>query len=111
MHRLDTARTEKGYTMEERQVYWKEDELKHRLRRIEGQIRGIGAMIDRQESCHAILMQVAAVRGALDKIARIIEACSVAEGILELEGPELSDRQRIQAVLAKVVEGKEPPTS
>ncbi|MBX5465928.1 MAG: metal-sensitive transcriptional regulator [Firmicutes bacterium] len=94
--------------MEERQVFWKEDELKHRLRRIEGQIRGIGAMIDRQESCHAILMQVAAVRGALDKIAKIIEACSVAEGLLGLPGEDLSDRARVQAVLSRVVEGKEP---
>jgi DNA-binding FrmR family transcriptional regulator len=44
-------------------------EVKHnlsgRLRRIEGQIRGIEAMIDGERDCQEVLQQLAAVRAAL----------------------------------------------
>ena len=44
----------------------------NRLSRIEGHIRGIKAMVQRSEPCPDVLVQVAAVRGALDRVARII---------------------------------------
>ncbi len=44
------------------------EKLLQRLKRIEGQIRGIQRMISEEQSCVNILMQVAAVRAALDKV-------------------------------------------
>lgn len=44
----------------------------NRLSRIEGHIRGVKSMIIESRSCPDILIQIAAVRGALDKVARII---------------------------------------
>jgi len=44
--------------------------LAKRLRRIEGQIRGIGRMIDDDRYCVDILTQVSAVQSALDALAR-----------------------------------------
>lgn len=44
----------------------------NRLSRIEGHIRGIKAMVQDSRSCPDVLVQVAAVRGALDRVARII---------------------------------------
>ncbi len=44
----------------------------NRLSRIEGHIRGIKRMVQEQESCPDVLIQVAAVRSALDKAARLI---------------------------------------
>jgi DNA-binding FrmR family transcriptional regulator len=49
----------------------KEDILK-RLRRIEGQIRGIQKMIDENKSCTDTLTQVAAVRAAINKVGSLI---------------------------------------
>ncbi|MCS6942519.1 MAG: metal-sensing transcriptional repressor [Geminocystis sp.] len=46
--------------------------LLNRLSRIEGHIRGIKAMIVEGRDCPEVLIQIAAVRGALDKVARII---------------------------------------
>src|SRR3954454_15032238 len=46
----------------------KEDLLK-RLRRIEGQTRGIQAMVADDRWCPDILQQIAAARAALDKVA------------------------------------------
>lgn len=40
--------------------------LQHRLRRIEGQVRGLQRMVERGEACPDVVTQLAAVRGALD---------------------------------------------
>ena len=45
------------------------DELQQRLRRIEGQVRGVQRMIDEDRWCPDILIQVAAIQAALDKVA------------------------------------------
>ena len=46
--------------------------LVNRLSRIEGHIRGIKTMLQEHRPCPEVLTQVAAVRGALDKVARSI---------------------------------------
>lgn len=45
-----------------------EEDLLLRLRRIEGQVRGLQKMIDEEKYCVDILTQVVAVRGALKKV-------------------------------------------
>ncbi|MGQ4650105.1 metal-sensing transcriptional repressor [Lyngbya aestuarii] len=44
----------------------------NRLSRIEGHIRGIKTMVQESRACPDVLVQLAAVRGALDRVARII---------------------------------------
>ena len=44
--------------------------LTRRINRVEGQVRGIGRMIDEDRYCVDILTQVAAVQSALDALAR-----------------------------------------
>lgn len=44
----------------------------NRLSRIEGHIRGVKTMITESRPCPEVLVQIAAVRGALDRVARII---------------------------------------
>ncbi len=46
--------------------------LVRRLRRIEGQVRGIERMIEREEYCIDILQQTAALRAAVDAVALLI---------------------------------------
>ena len=45
-------------------------ELTSRLNRVEGQVRGIGKMLDEDRYCVDVLTQVAAVQSALDALAR-----------------------------------------
>lgn len=49
----------------------KEDLIK-RLRRIEGQVKGIQKMVEEEKYCSDILTQVAAVRAALNRVGGII---------------------------------------
>ncbi|MGB3572232.1 MAG: metal-sensitive transcriptional regulator [Phormidesmis sp.] len=44
----------------------------NRLSRLEGHIRGIKTMVQESRPCPDVLIQVAAVRGGLDRVARII---------------------------------------
>jgi DNA-binding FrmR family transcriptional regulator len=53
---------ERGYSEEK-------DELLKRLRRIEGQTRGIQGMVAEDRWCPDVLQQIGAVRAALDKVA------------------------------------------
>ena len=45
------------------------DNLQSRLRRIEGQVRGIERMVDEDRYCIDILTQISAIQAALDKVA------------------------------------------
>ena len=59
--------------------------LKTRVNKIEGQIRGIGKMIDNNAYCVDLLTQISAVKSALGSLSRIIlenhiQTC-VAEGV------------------------------
>ena len=44
----------------------------NRLSRIEGHIRGIKTMVQQNSPCPDVLLQIAAVRGAIDRVARIV---------------------------------------
>jgi DNA-binding FrmR family transcriptional regulator len=46
--------------------------IMNRLARIEGHIRGVKTMVQESRPCPDVLVQIAAVRGALDRVARII---------------------------------------
>ncbi len=45
------------------------DQLSKRLRRIEGQVRGVQRMVQEDRWCPDILVQIAAIGAALDKVA------------------------------------------
>ena len=46
--------------------------LTTRLNRIEGQVRGIKAMIERDEYCDDILTQISSVKSAIDGVAKLL---------------------------------------
>jgi len=50
-----------GYSLHKQQ-------LQTRLRRIEGQVRGVARMIDQDKYCVDVVTQVAAIQAALDKV-------------------------------------------
>jgi DNA-binding FrmR family transcriptional regulator len=45
------------------------DQLRKRLRRVEGQVRGVERMVEDDRPCIDVLTQITAVQAALDKVA------------------------------------------
>jgi CsoR family transcriptional regulator, copper-sensing transcriptional repressor len=62
MSTSETAQPERGYTASK-------DQLQTRLRRIEGQVRGVERMVEEDRYCIEVLTQIAAIQAALDKVA------------------------------------------
>lgn len=50
-----------------------------RLRRVEGQIRGVQRMIEERQECEAVLTQLLAARAALDRVAGQVVAAHLEE--------------------------------
>ena len=44
------------------------DDVQKRLRRLEGQIRGLQRMLDEGAECKAVVTQLSACKGALDRV-------------------------------------------
>jgi DNA-binding FrmR family transcriptional regulator len=59
---MTTPAPTRGYTSTK-------DQLQARLRRIEGQVRGISRMVDEDRYCIDVLTQISAIQAALDKVA------------------------------------------
>jgi DNA-binding FrmR family transcriptional regulator len=47
-------------------------DVQTRLSRIEGHVRGIGRMVDEERDCSELLIQIAAVKAALDRVGKIV---------------------------------------
>lgn len=76
------------------------EEITNRLRRIEGQIRGLQRMVDEQRDCEAILTQLMAARSALDQVGLLVADNFVQRCILT-EDADLA-KQRVGRVLELV---------
>ena len=59
---MPAPRPARGYTATK-------DQLRARLKRVEGQIRGIEGMVAEERYCIEILTQISAAQAALDKVA------------------------------------------
>lgn len=73
------------------------DSLLKRLARVEGQVRGIQAMIKRGDECESIAQQFSAARKALDKAYQEMLICLAEEAILT---PDHSNQDKLAQVRA-----------
>ena len=65
-----------------------------RLKRIEGQLRGLQAMIEGGQDCEEVAQQMSAARRALDKTFFAMVACMVT-------GTEADPGERVGSILAR----------
>jgi DNA-binding FrmR family transcriptional regulator len=81
------------------------DALLKRLRRIEGQTRGLQTMVQEDRWCPDILQQIAAVSAALDKVALGLAAGHVQHCMAMGDDPERRDEmtQELMHALGRLV--------
>ncbi len=78
------------------------DDILKRLRRIEGQVKGIQKMIEEEKNCADILTQVAAVRAAVNKTGSLILERHSMTCIQNAAASE--DKEKAMAELAKTMQ-------
>jgi DNA-binding FrmR family transcriptional regulator len=76
-----------------------QEEILARLRRVEGQIRGIQRMIAEQRECEAIVTQIMAARAALDKASLVIVSHHIEECLLRRSGDQEADPARLDRIV------------
>src|SRR5205823_12140100 len=82
----------RGYTASKEQ-------LQTRLRRIEGQVRGVQKMVDEDRYCIDVLTQIAAIQAALDKVALGLLAGHARTCVVGAEG-DLQDERASELMAA-----------
>jgi CsoR family transcriptional regulator, copper-sensing transcriptional repressor len=78
------------------------EDLKGRLARIEGQVKGISKMVDDDRYCIDVLTQINAVRAALDKVALGLLDGHVKHCLVEGKGRPEDPEDRIDELMAAV---------
>ncbi|WP_243385354.1 metal-sensitive transcriptional regulator [Bacillus kexueae] len=58
-------------------------QVKNRLKRIEGQLRGIIRMMEENQDCKEVITQMSAVRSALDRSIGVIVSSNLVECVTE----------------------------
>lgn len=76
-----------------------DDKIKNRLKRVEGQVRGILKMMEEGKDCQDVVSQMAAVRNALDRAIGVVVSTNLEKCIREqIENGEPTDEAIKEAV-------------
>jgi len=71
----------------------------NRLRTLKGHIAGIERMVEENQSCEDILLQIAAIKSSIHKIGIIMLEEHALDCLLNAEEGEVLDREKIEKVL------------
>ncbi len=74
-------------------------DLKKRLRRVEGQVRGVEKMVDEDRDCHEIIQQLAAIKSAVHQASLVVVRSYAAQCLLEPHAGE-SQQEIVEDLIA-----------
>lgn len=60
-----------------------DDNMKRRLRRVEGQVRGVLKMMEEEKYCKDVVSQLSAIRSAVDKTLALVVAVNLEQCLLD----------------------------
>ena len=79
------------------------DDVLRRLRRIEGQVRGIAGMVEDERYCIDVLQQISAAQAALDKVALALVDDHTRHCVLGADPGVEDKREELMTALARLV--------
>ncbi|MHB1357103.1 MAG: metal-sensitive transcriptional regulator [Anaerolineae bacterium] len=80
-----------------------QEQILGRLRRVEGQIRGIQKMLEENRDCEAVVTQLMAARAALDKVSLVIITQHLQQCLTQPPNPgETNHLERIMSFFLKL---------
>jgi DNA-binding FrmR family transcriptional regulator len=82
------------------------DQVKNRVKRMEGQLRGILKMMEEGKDCKAVITQLSAVRSAVDRTVGVIVSTNLLECVQNAEGDDEKMNEAIQEAVNLVVKSR-----
>ncbi|MCJ8007723.1 metal-sensitive transcriptional regulator [Lederbergia wuyishanensis] len=77
------------------------DQMKNRVKRIEGQLRGILKMMEENKDCKEVITQLSAARTAIDRTIGVIVSSNLVECVRQAEE---SGNQKTEDLVKEAVE-------
>jgi DNA-binding FrmR family transcriptional regulator len=84
-------------------MYDREEEAKRivtRLKRLEGQLRGLQRLVEMAEDCESVLTQFAAAKGAFQRVGEIILASVIRDCIAKESSGDKGPEESVESALA-----------
>lgn len=81
-------------------------QMKHRLKRIEGQVRGVLRMMDEEAHCKDVVSQLSAVRSAVDRTIATIVAANLEQCIIEEQAADRDTSQLVKEAIELLVKSR-----
>lgn len=83
-----------------------DDSVKNRMKRIEGQVRGLLKMMEEEKDCRAVVTQMSAARNALDRTAALIVSTNLEQCIREEKQDGESSEDLIKEAVSLLVKSR-----
>ncbi|MBB6453145.1 DNA-binding FrmR family transcriptional regulator [Salirhabdus euzebyi] len=81
-------------------------QVKNRVKRIEGQIRGVLRMMEEEKECRDVVTQLSAIRSALDRTAALIVSSNLEKCIRESNENGESSEELIKEAVNLLVKSR-----
>jgi len=84
------------------------ENLTRRLQRIEGQVRGVEAMLDNERECREIMQQLSAIHSAVQGASRVFlqeyaTSCLAELDMVSINSPGLDPRKRRELIVQDMI--------
>lgn len=80
--------------------------IKNRLKRAEGQIRGVLRMMDEGKECREIITQLSAIRSAVDKSMALLVATNLEKCLLESKSKGEDSKKIVEEAVNLLVKSR-----
>jgi DNA-binding FrmR family transcriptional regulator len=82
-------------------------EMKNRLKRIEGQIRGVLRMLEEEKDCKEVVTQLSAARSAIDRTIGVIVGSNLEQCLRDqMENGAYADRDLVKEAVQLLVKSR-----
>ena len=82
------------------------DPMKNRVKRMEGQLRGVLKMMEDGKDCKEVITQLSAVRSAVDRTIGVIVSTNLVECVRQAEGDDGKVDEMIKEAVNLVVKSR-----
>ncbi|GGG09872.1 hypothetical protein GCM10007425_00270 [Lysinibacillus alkalisoli] len=86
--------------------YEYDDQIKNRVKRMEGQLRGILKMMNEEQDCKSVITQLSAVRSAVDRTVGVIVSQNLLECVRNADGDDEKVNEMIKEAMNLVVKSR-----